>query len=200
MGIPKSNGGLGFRSLVDFNMALLGKHCWSIINNPQSLVARVFKARYFHEAHLLNAKRGGGSSYIWSGIWEAKEVLCQGFRWIGGDEESICAHKDPWLRGKHNFRVENHHLQEAKTEKVSQYFRPSTKEWDEVHIRQAFTSIDVEAVLKVRIPQNNVKDRLTWTASNDGFYTLKSGYDFLRSRWSSNDLSLIHRGGKSYGG
>lgn len=43
MSMSKSSGGLGFRDLYGFNLALLGKHCWSLINNPNSLVARVFK-------------------------------------------------------------------------------------------------------------------------------------------------------------
>ncbi|XP_035547304.1 uncharacterized protein LOC118348875 [Juglans regia] len=37
----KNNGGLGFRRLEDFNMALLGKHVWRFLNDPTSLVAQV---------------------------------------------------------------------------------------------------------------------------------------------------------------
>lgn len=68
MGVAKSKGGLGFRNLNGFNMALLGKHCWNFISNPLSLVARVYKAKYYPDSHLLQATRSGGSSYIWSGI------------------------------------------------------------------------------------------------------------------------------------
>lgn len=84
MGMTKSKGGFGFRNLHGFNLALLGKHCWQFINNPGSLVARVFKARYFPDNHLLQAVQSGGSSYIWSGIWEAKEA-CKGYRWVHKD-------------------------------------------------------------------------------------------------------------------
>lgn len=47
MSISKHKGGLGFRSLYDFNIALVGKQCWKFIKEPQSLVARLYKARYF---------------------------------------------------------------------------------------------------------------------------------------------------------
>lgn len=76
----KSKGGLGFRNLHGFNLALLGKHIWSFINKPSSLVARVYKARYFVDYNVLHAGRGTGSSFIWNGIWEAKECMKGGYR------------------------------------------------------------------------------------------------------------------------
>lgn len=92
------------------------------------------------------------------------------------------AHSDPWLRGKQNFHVEDHHLNGNRTEKVSHYFRPDTKEWDEGRVRQAFSNTDAEVVLQVRIPQNNSRDRLAWTETSDGCYTVKSGYHFWQAR------------------
>lgn len=45
MSMAKSKGGLGIHDLHGFNLALLGKHVSNFVNNPQSLVARVYKAR-----------------------------------------------------------------------------------------------------------------------------------------------------------
>ncbi|KAK3206989.1 hypothetical protein Dsin_021035 [Dipteronia sinensis] len=53
----KMTGGLGFRDLKVFNRALLAKQCWRILENPNSLVARILKANYFHDRSFLEAKK-----------------------------------------------------------------------------------------------------------------------------------------------
>lgn len=100
MSMAKSRGGLGFRSLYGFNVALLGKHIWKCIQNPDMLVSRVLKARYFPNTHILKATKGQGSSFLWTGIWQAKEILFKGFRWVVGDGQNIVATKDQWLAKK----------------------------------------------------------------------------------------------------
>lgn len=69
--MSKSRGGLGFKSLYGFNIALLGKHIWKCIEQPGLLVSRVLKARYFPDDHVLNATKGQGSSFIWQSLWQA---------------------------------------------------------------------------------------------------------------------------------
>lgn len=66
MSMPKSQGGLGFRNLHGFNISLIGKHCWKLINQPQYLVARLFKARYYPDSHFFKFAKGSGSSFLWS--------------------------------------------------------------------------------------------------------------------------------------
>lgn len=89
MSLSESNRGLGFHDLQGFNIALLGKHVWNLCHNPTSLVARLLKARYFPDDHILQASKGSRSSFIWVGIWEAKEKLRKGFKWVLGDGEDI---------------------------------------------------------------------------------------------------------------
>lgn len=80
MSDAKSRGGLGFKNLFGFSVALLGKHIWKCIQRPDLLVSRVLKARYFSNGNILEATKGAKASFIWTGIWQAKEYLINGFR------------------------------------------------------------------------------------------------------------------------
>lgn len=52
----------GFQDLSFFNIAMLGKQIWRIIQNPNSLVSRVFKAKYFPNCDVLDAVPTSNSS------------------------------------------------------------------------------------------------------------------------------------------
>jgi hypothetical protein len=56
----KENGGLGFRDISSFNIALLAKQGWRIMTEPSSLLARILKAKYFPTCHFLKAKQVTG--------------------------------------------------------------------------------------------------------------------------------------------
>ncbi|MCI09289.1 RNA-directed DNA polymerase (Reverse transcriptase), partial [Trifolium medium] len=46
MTFPKALGGMGFRDLHKFNLAMIAKQGWNIMTKPHTLVARIYKARW----------------------------------------------------------------------------------------------------------------------------------------------------------
>ena len=75
---PEYMGGLGFRDIEIFNLALLAHQAWRILQEPGSLSARILKAVYFPEREFLKAELGLSPSRIWRAIVDGKEVLMQG--------------------------------------------------------------------------------------------------------------------------
>jgi hypothetical protein len=59
----KKMGGLGFRDLNLFNMAMLAQQAWRLLTNPESLCARLLKAKYYPHTDLLNCFARNGISY-----------------------------------------------------------------------------------------------------------------------------------------
>jgi hypothetical protein len=47
MCIPKKMGGMGFRDPNSFNVAMVVKQVWRLINRPDSLCAQVLRAKYY---------------------------------------------------------------------------------------------------------------------------------------------------------
>ena len=95
MCVPKERGGMGFRDLHCFNMALLAKQCWRLLSEPKSLCARVLKAKYFPEGDLLNCSLKKGSSYTWHSLWSGIQTFKRGHIWRVGDGSQINIWEDP---------------------------------------------------------------------------------------------------------
>lgn len=71
----KEDGGLGFKSLRGFNIALLAKQAWRIMTEANPLVSSLMQARYFPRSSFLDAKLGSNPSYVWRSLLESQEVL-----------------------------------------------------------------------------------------------------------------------------
>ena len=63
------------RTIEKFNDSLLAKQVWWVINNPESLCHRVFKARFFPDCSIMDAKESTTGSYAWKSILSARDGL-----------------------------------------------------------------------------------------------------------------------------
>ena len=64
MGSPKTQGCLGFRDFHCFNKALLAKQIWRLWKNPNSLIARIMKAKYHPNDLVLEATLGKKNHHL----------------------------------------------------------------------------------------------------------------------------------------
>lgn len=83
MTMSKSEGGIGFRELEAFNLALLGKTVSRLMTEPNSQV-RVIKGLYFPSSDFLQAAKGSRPSWAWRSMLSGRNVVQNGAVWATG--------------------------------------------------------------------------------------------------------------------
>lgn len=78
LSVPKSHGGLGFCSIQEFNITMLGKQSWRLMTSPNTLLAQVLKGKYYPDCDLLEAKIGRNPSYTWRSLCASFVMLKNG--------------------------------------------------------------------------------------------------------------------------
>ena len=74
----KTRGGMGFKDIHAFNLAMLAKQAWRLIHNNGSLFYRVYKERYFPSTSFLDAELGNNPSFVWRSLLAARDIIYAG--------------------------------------------------------------------------------------------------------------------------
>jgi hypothetical protein len=170
----KEQGGMGFRDLYSFNLAMLSRQAWRLLQDPDSLCGRVLRAKYFPNGDILSAVPVSGMSYIWRSILKGIEVIREGMIWRVGSGENIRIWDDPWvLRGPTRRPRSNqgHHL----LTRVVELIKPDVHEWDEQLVRQTFSAEDADAILCIPICEQH-DDFVAWHYDSKGLFSVTSAY------------------------
>ena len=88
---------MGFRDLHSFNLAMLAKQCWRLLQNPDSLCARVLSAKYYPNGDILKAGPKKGASFTCQSIVEEIKTFKRGCIWRIGSGAHINLWDDPWI-------------------------------------------------------------------------------------------------------
>jgi hypothetical protein len=72
-----------------FNLALLAKQGWRLIQDPNSLLGTILRDKYFLRSSFQKATLGYNPSYVWRSILKALMVLDNGLIWRVGNGEKI---------------------------------------------------------------------------------------------------------------
>jgi hypothetical protein len=86
---PKKEGGMGFRDFQSFNLAMLAKQIWRLILTPDSLCARVLRAKYYPSGDILKAGPKTGASFTQRSIMAALPTFKRGYITRVGTGDSI---------------------------------------------------------------------------------------------------------------
>ncbi|XP_019163176.1 PREDICTED: uncharacterized protein LOC109159529 [Ipomoea nil] len=143
MCVPKKFGGLGFKRLHEFNLVFLAIQGWRLLTNPGSLMAWVFKARYYPTTTFYEASMGGNPSYAWRSIFAGQALLRSGCRRRIGNGRTTRVWSHPWLPDAHDPYVGPIQPGLNQDLLVSNLIDNSTNGWKDDFIQQHFAPRDV---------------------------------------------------------
>ena len=93
----KTKSGMVFRDMKLFNLALLCKQGWVLLQMSNTLAYQVLKSKYFPNNSFLETKVGTNPSLTWRGICATQNILARGLRWQVGR-----IWEDRWVPGVHD--------------------------------------------------------------------------------------------------
>jgi hypothetical protein len=193
MGLAKSNGGMGFRDLHGFNKALLAKQGWRLVQDPNSLVGRIFKAKYYHGGSFLEAKTGSRPSFAWRSILAARELLKEGLQWRVGDGKSIKIWGDKWIPRPTTYAIQSFSSLMLRDARVAELIDQRTRSWKVALIKDNFSEQEVGLICNIPISRYGGPDRVIWRPSSTGSFTVRSAYylemEKLTRRWGEGSRS-----------
>jgi hypothetical protein len=176
MGRSKAIKELGFRGLIMFNKALLAKQGWRLLQNPDSLIAQVLKAKYFPQTSFLDADLGSRPSYMWRSLLSSKDLLKEGLVWRIGDGKKIQIWKDRWLPTPLSFSVQSPPQILPETSSLSMLIDYELQGWNSTLIRAIFHRVEAEVILVIPSSPIFPLDRLAWRGTRNGVFFVRSTY------------------------
>ena len=178
--LPKDNGGLGFKDLMDFNTAMLGKQLWRLIEKPNTLFSRVFKGRYYRNASPLEPIRYYSPSYGWRSMISARSLVCKGLIKRVGTGSSISVWNDPWIPATRP-RPANKNLHNSYPDlTVDSLINSESRTWNLEGIRALVDPYDAQIIESIPLSRNQMEDMDGWHFTNNEKYSVKSRYQVER--------------------
>lgn len=188
---PKKCGGLSFRDIRSFNLALLAKQSWRLLQFPDSLMSKVFKAKYFPHSKYLEATLGSRPSATWRGILKARTFFAKGIRMRIGNGQATRIWGSDWIPDDGNFRVFTPQpLHSLFPDRVGDLIDPTTRTWRVELVNETFCPVDRARILAIQVGAMDVDDRMVWQLSKDGKFSVKSCYHFIQSYLSNSSRSV----------
>ncbi|CAJ2642045.1 unnamed protein product [Trifolium pratense] len=176
LAMRKEYGGMGFRHFYGFNLAMLGKQGWHLLTNHDTILSRIFKAKYYPKTGFLEANLGHNPSYVWRSIHASQVVVRRGLKWRLGNGNNINVWKQPWLRDDHQTHVTTEMITGREDMRVAGLVNNNTGMWNHDLVQQIFNERDVAAISKIPLNLLTQDDEQIWRYSKKGIYTVRSAY------------------------
>jgi hypothetical protein len=189
---PKHDGGLGFRDMELFNLALLARQAWRLLINPNTLSAKVLKAIYYPDTDILKAELGPRPSKIWRAITEGKEVLQLGLIKRIGTGQNTKVWEDNWLPRDTRLRPITATAVDPPI-LVSELIDQTNRSWNIQTLETFFLPMDIEVILSIPLGTVRHIDQWAWHFEKNGIFSVRSCYRMLVKTKSDREAWLDGR-------
>ncbi|XP_048608917.1 uncharacterized protein LOC106394319 [Brassica napus] len=172
----REEGGIGFRLIHEFNLALLAKQLWRLVQFPDSLVARVLRGRYYRLSSPLRVGPVSSPSYVWTSISAARKLLLLGIRQKIHSGYEVKVWEDPWIPSNPARPAAPIAPVMNPNMRVSDLIDQGLKDWDVGLLESYVHPEDIPLIRSLAISSTHRRDSFCWNFTRSGQYTVKSGY------------------------
>ncbi|KAL0395324.1 UNVERIFIED_CONTAM: hypothetical protein Slati_4498600 [Sesamum latifolium] len=142
--------------------------------NPDLLISRILKARYFPKGDFLSAKSGYNPSYSWRSLLEARFIIKAGSRWRVGYGSNIRVWKDPWLPRPTTFLPITPQSLFLPDLWVSDLLDKDNRCWNSELIEGIFCLEDSNLIKSIPVSNLAIPDFRVWHFNKKGEFSVKS--------------------------
>ena len=167
----KKEGGMGFRDLYSFNLAMLSKQAWRLIHDTNSLFYKVYKARYFPNSSVMMAVVGSNPSFVWRSLLASRDIIFRGSKWRVGNGRTTGVFTHKWLTHKPRPWTEA-----ALDMRVCELIDEDTRQWDCGKLEAMFSQRTREEILTIPLDHLQSQDTLVWTENAAKIFSDKTAY------------------------
>ncbi|KAF7840571.1 putative ribonuclease H protein At1g65750 family [Senna tora] len=170
--------GLRIRPLRKMNSAMLMKLGWRLIDDKDSLWARVIRAKYHCGNDLIPiVKNKMDGSCVWKsicGVWNEME---QGLRWNIGDGSKVNFWRDRWIPNCPPLMdLECSNPEQRNFEDLVTSFARDGQ-WDMIKLRCWFSEEVVRKIAAVPAPRSDLgADKVVWGLNPNGKFSVSSAF------------------------
>uniref|UniRef100_A0A0A9ESI1 Reverse transcriptase zinc-binding domain-containing protein n=1 Tax=Arundo donax TaxID=35708 RepID=A0A0A9ESI1_ARUDO len=169
-----------------FNQALLARQAWCLIHFPNSLRARLLKAKYFPNGELIDTVFRGDASSTWRGVEHRLELLEKGLIWCIGSGQKVQIWRERWIPRAPPLKI-SLCKGRCRLRWVSQLMKEGRKEWDVDRFKECLFKHDWEEVLKVQL-SDRLDDDLAWHYEKTRMFSVQSAYKLALGEQSVGTL------------